>query len=239
MDTYSLSGAARALGTSAPRVRRTVDRLGMRVDRTASGVFRLTQGQVDELARELGVLPVLPGLSRVEIRVLAALSRSPRGVASVREAARRAGVSPTAASRALARLQSDGLITATPMMLARGHAAEATVFEVRFGSRQWLELAPAIARVRLPVNHEQRHAKRVPPYLLHLFWNVTPAQLDVEASSPFIARRLITSFDPDGLAWGTANLPASAWEHAAGTRGLPPAQRALAQNLAKHASHAL
>ena len=39
----------------------------------------------------------MPDLSRVEARVLAALSRSPRGVASVREAARRAGVSPTAA----------------------------------------------------------------------------------------------------------------------------------------------
>ena len=239
MDTYSLSGAAHALGTSAPRVRRAVDRLGMRVDRTASGVFRLTQGQVDELARELGAMPVLPDLSQVEVKVLAALSRSPRGVASVREAARRAGVSPTAASRALVRLASDGLITATPMMLARGHAAEATVYQVRFGSPQWLELAPAIARVRLPVRHEQRQAKRVPPYLLHLFWNAAPAQLDVQASSPFIARRLITSFDPDGLAWGTANLPASAWEHAAATRGLPPAQRALAHNLARHAPHPL
>jgi MarR family len=238
MDTYSLSAAARVLGTSAPRVRRAVDRLGMRVDRTASGVFRLTQGQVDELARDLGAMPALPGLSQVEVKLLAALSRSPRGVASVREAARRAGVSPTAASRALVRLASDGLITVTPMMLARGHAAEATVYEVRFGSPQWLELAPAIGRVRLPVRHERR-AKRVPPYLLHLFWNVALAQLDVDSSSPFIARRLITSFDPDGLAWGTANLPASAWEHAAATRGLQPAQRALAHNLARHAPHAL
>jgi DNA-binding Lrp family transcriptional regulator len=239
MDTYSLSGAARVLGTSAPRVRRAVDRLGMRVDRTASGVFRLTQRQVDELAGELGAMPVLPGLSRVEVRVLAALSRSPRGVASVREAARRASVSPTAASRALVRLASDGLITATPMMLARGHAAEATVYQVRFSSPQWLELAPAIARVGLPVSHERSPAKQVPPYLLHLFWNAVPAQLDVQDSSSFIARRLITSFDPDGLAWGTANLPASAWEHAAATRGLQPAQRALAHNLARHASHAL
>jgi DNA-binding Lrp family transcriptional regulator len=209
MDTYSLSAAARALGTSAPRVKRAVDRLEMRVDRTASGAFRLTQGQVDELARELGTMPLLPDLSPIEVKVLAALSRSPRGVASVREAARRAGVSPTAASRALVRLASDGLITATPTMLARGHATEATVYQVRFGSPQWIELAPAIARVRLPVNHEQRHAKRVPPYLLHLFWNAAPSQLDVQASSPFIARRLITSFDPDGLAWGTANLPAT------------------------------
>ena len=239
MDTYSLAAAARALGTSAPRVRRAVDRLGVSAERTASGVFRLTSRQVDELACELGVAPSVPELSRVETRVLAALSRSPRGVASVREAARRAGVSPTAAARALARLTSKGLITQTPMMLARGHAVEATVYQTRFGSPQWLALAPVIARVRLPARREGPHAKRIPPHLLHLFWNVAPAQLDVANAAPFIARRLITSFDPDGLAWGTANLPASAWEHAAATRGLEPAQRALAHNLARYAPDAL
>jgi hypothetical protein len=74
-----------------------------------------------------------------------------------------------------------------------------------------------------------------PPHLLHLFWNVAPAQLDVASSAPFIARRLITSFDPDGLAWGSRNLPASAWEHAAATRGLEPARRVLARNLARTA----
>jgi hypothetical protein len=72
-----------------------------------------------------------------------------------------------------------------------------------------------------------------------LFWNAAPAQLDVANSAPFIARRLITSFDPDGLAWGTSNLPASAWEHAAHTRGLEPAKRALAHNLARYAPDAV
>ena len=239
MDTYSLAVAARALGTSAPRLRRAVDRLGVSVERTVSGVFRLTSRQVDELARELGAAPSVPELSRVETRMLAALSRSPRGGASVREAARRAGVSPTAAARALARLTSEGLIAQTPMMLAQGHAVEATVYQVLFGSPRWLAVARAIARVRLPARREGPHARRVPPHLLHLFWNAAPAQLDVANPAPFIARRLITSFDPDGLARGTANLPASAREHAAATRGLEPAQRALAHNLARYAPDAL
>jgi DNA-binding transcriptional ArsR family regulator len=189
MDTYSLAAAAQALGTSAPRVRRAVDRLGMSAARTDSGVFQLTPRQVDELARELGDTPPVPDLSQVESRVLAALSRSPRGVASVREAARRAGVSPTAAGRALARLTADGLITQTPMMIARGHATEATVYQVRFGSAQWLALAPVVARVRLPARREGPHAKRVPPQLLHLFWNTAPAQLDVASSERLGARR--------------------------------------------------
>jgi DNA-binding Lrp family transcriptional regulator len=211
----------------------------MPVERAASGAFLLTSLQVDELARELGVTPQVSDLSRVEVQVLAALSRSPRGVASIREAARRAGASPTATARALARLSSEGLITQTPMMIARGHATEATVYQVQFGSPRWLALAPVIAQVHLPARPEGSQAKRVPPRLLHLFWNAAPAQLDVATSGPFIARRLITSFDPDGLAWGTANLPASAWEHAAATRGLEPTQRALAHNLARHATHAV
>jgi hypothetical protein len=239
MDTYSLAAAARALRTSAPRVRRAIDRIGMPVERSDSGVFRLTRGQVDELSSVLGVTPPVPDLSPTQARVLAALSRSPRGVASVREAARRAGTSPTATARALAALENVGLITRTHEMLARGRATEATVYQVPFVSPRWLGLASAIARIRLPGRFDRAHATRVPPHLLHLFWNVAPAQLDVASSAPFIARRLITSFDPDGLAWGSQNLPASAWEHAAATRGLEPAKRALASNLARNAPDAL
>jgi DNA-binding Lrp family transcriptional regulator len=235
MDTYSLAATARRLGTSSPRVRRAMDGLGLPVERDASGVFHLTRQQVDELARELGVTPPVPDMTRTDAQVLAALSRSPRGVSSIREAARRAGVSPTAAGRTLARLTARGLITQTPMMLARGHASEVMVYQVRFGSEEWLVLAPAIAKVRLPDRSDRPRAKTVPPHLRHLFWNTALAQLDVGTSAPYIARRLITTFDPDGLAWGTANLPASAWEHAAATRGLEPAQRALAHNLARYA----
>ncbi|MGH3245587.1 MAG: MarR family transcriptional regulator [Trebonia sp.] len=239
MDTYSLAAAARTLRTSAPRLRRAVDRLGMLVERTDSGVFRLTENQVDELASVLGVGASVPDLLPTEARVLAALSRSPRGVASVREAARRAGTSPTATARALASLTSLGLMMQTREMLARGHATEAKVYRVPFASPRWLALAPAIAQVQLPARREWAHATRVPPHLLHLFWNVAPAQLDVASSAPFIARRLITSFDPDGLAWGTRNLPSSAWEHAAATRGLEPSKQALAHNLARTAPGAL
>jgi DNA-binding Lrp family transcriptional regulator len=211
----------------------------MQVERSDSGVFRLTQSQVDELSSVLGITPLVADLSPTEARVLAALSRSPRGVASVREAARRAGASPTATARALARLTSVGLIIQTRAMLARGRATEETVYQVPFASPRWLALAPAIAQMQLPTLPERTHATRVPPHLLHLFWNVAPAQLDVASSAPFIARRLITSFDPDGLAWGSRNLPASAWEHAAATRGLEPAKQALAHNLARNAPDAL
>ncbi len=162
MDTYSLADAARRLGTSPPRIRRAVGRLSSPVEQDASGVFHLTEEQVGELGRELGVTPPIPGMSRTDALVLAALSRSPRGVSSAREAARRAGVSPTAAGRALARLAARGLITQTPIMLARGHASEVTVYQVRFGSDEWLALAPIAAKVRLPDRADRPRAKRVP-----------------------------------------------------------------------------
>jgi hypothetical protein len=234
MDTYSLAAAARLLRTSPPRIRRAVDRLGLAGGRDYAGVFHLTKDEVRQLARELGVTPAVPGLSRTETQVLAALLRSPRGLASVRETARRAGVSPTAAGRALALLAAQGIITQSPMMLAKGQASQATVYRVRFGTAEWAALAPAVAKVRLPVHTGSRPIKRVPPHLRHLFWNTAPAQLDIATSAPYIARRLISTDDPDGLAWGAASLPASAWEHAAATRGLDPAHRALAHNLARH-----
>jgi hypothetical protein len=120
-------------------------------------------------------------------------------------------------------------------MIARGRATSATVYRVRFGSGKWLALAPLVAKVRLPHRVSRSRARRVPPNLRHLFWNTASTQLDVTSSAPYIARRLLTVLDPDGLAWGSVNLPASAWEHAAKTRGLKPAQRALACNLARYA----
>jgi DNA-binding Lrp family transcriptional regulator len=207
IDTLSLADAARRLGTSPPRIRRAVDRLGLLVERDSSGAFHLTEEQVSELARELGVAPLIPGMSRTDARVLAALSRSPRGVSSAREAARRAGVSPAAAGRALARLITQGLLTQTPIMLARGHASQVAIYQVRFGSEEWLTLAPVVAKVQLPDRASRPRARRDPPQLLHLFWNTALAQLDVATSGPYVARRLLTTFDQDGLAWGTRTQP--------------------------------
>jgi hypothetical protein len=105
----------------------------------------------------------------------------------------------------LAQLAARGLITLAPIMLTRGHASEVTVYQVRFGSDEWLALAPVVAKVHLPERASRPRAKRVPPHLLHLFWNTASTQLDVDTSAPYIARRLLTTFDPDGLAWGTVN----------------------------------
>jgi hypothetical protein len=115
--------------------------------------------------------PISVGLTRVQARVLAALARSPRGLASIRSVARRAGVSPTAAGRALDSLTLAGLVRAEKQTLALGRATPVLVYSAVGDHPRWHGLAPALAEVALPPLPEQVPAQTVPYYLRHLFWN--------------------------------------------------------------------
>lgn len=233
MDTYSASDVARRLNTSVPRVQRAVTRLGMTSRRGAGGRLRLTATDVSRLEGELGSIPTVPGLSRTETMALAALARAPRGAASIRALARRAGISPTAAGHAARRLLDRNLATSRPTMLALGHVREVNVLHANVLAKEWPQITPLLARVTLPAGKRRPHAaRRVPAELHHLFWNVAPSQMETREHGGFIARRLITVGDLEGLAWGAEHLSGEDWRHAARTRGLPANMRALAINLA-------
>jgi hypothetical protein len=235
MDTYSASAVAAMLGTSTPRVMRAIRRLPIAVSRSPSGAYSITAAQLDALRAQLGE-PIPAGLNRVQARVLAALARSPRGLASIRSVARRAGVSPTAAGRALDSLTRAGLARAEKQTLALGRATPVVVYCAAVDHPHWHGLAPALAKVSLPPLPERVPAQTVPYYLRHLFWNTAKSQLDVTTSAPFIAKRLLSTGDLDGLAWGATHLPPEAWERAARSRGISPKDRALARNLARRHS---
>lgn len=235
VDTYSASRAARVLGTTPPRILRAVRRLGLNVQRSRSGELAIDETQLERLAGELGSAPVSSGLSRTQTRVLAALARSPRGLASARAVARRAGVSPTAASRALSALEAQGLARTEHTTVAMGRAVDTDIHTAVVASPRWPELGPQLALIKLPATQADRAASVVPRRLRHLFWNTAPSQLRVAGSASYIAKRLLSTGDADGLAWGAAHLPPEAWESAAHARGLDPRDRALAQNLARSA----
>jgi DNA-binding Lrp family transcriptional regulator len=204
--------------------------------RSSPGRLSLTPGQYDKLARELGTTPRIEGLSPTETKALAALRRAALGVVSARAVASRAGLSPTAASRALRSLESKGLAYQEPAMLALGRARRVDLWHANVLHPRWGELAEALGGVqpaRRPSPSGTRE-DRVPSRLRHLFWNVDPAQLDVKRAGPFIARRLLRSEDPEGLAWGATHLKPSDWREAARARGLDPRVRAMARNLAEH-----
>jgi len=238
MDSKPKSAAAvaRQLGTSVPRVVRAVERLGISA-RTSNGRMLLHDEQVARLRAELGVGARVPGLTPIQVSVLAALRDAPLGLASIRAVARRAGVSPTASARALDALFSVGLVKREPTVLAAGSARPAELLHLNRRAPRWRQIAPLLAPVRPSVRPATRREQRVPPALRHLFWNTAQTQLDVPHGGPYIARRLLRTMDLEGLAWGASNLRSADWLQAQKARGLDASVRALARNLAATAGN--
>lgn len=231
MDTYiSAADLARELGTTIPRVVRAIDRLGLEA-RQDNGRIALGSADAALLRTELGTSPPrVPGLTPTAVRVLAALSRAPLGLTSVRTVAQRAGASPTAAGHAVELLRRQGLVTSERRTLPAGRAREFEVIGLDYGSPRWQRLADRIATVQPPPPPQRSRAAPVPARLRHLFWNTAPSQLDTRNAGPYVARRLLSTGDPDGLAWGLTNLTREDWRHAARARGLTPRRRAMARN---------
>lgn len=231
----SASEAARRLGTTVPRVQRAIDRLGLGVERRGGGRVRFGEGELERLRGELGVVPSIDGLSRLETQVLAALARAPRGLIGARAVARRAGVSPTAAAGALRALEPRGLLRRERAWVAAGRAREVELVRANVTSPEWASLAPRLARVRPPDRDAPDRPKRLPARLRHLFWNADPSRIDLDTQGGYVAERLLTGHDLDGLAWGAGTLTSGDWQRAARTRGLAASERALARNLARAA----
>ncbi len=234
MDTVSGAQLARELGTSVPRISRAIERLGIDA-RQANGRLAFTPHQAERLRDALGVSPVLPGLTRTQVRVLAALRSAPFGLVSARAVARRAGLSPTATGRALGALLGFGLVSRTEEVLAAGRARKATIWRANPTHPRWAEIDRTLTTVKTP-KRDTKTDVRVPPRLLHLFWNTAPSQLEVRTAGPYIARRLLREMDVQGLAWGAATLTKEDWLRAARARGLDPKTRRLGKNLAESAA---
>ncbi len=235
MDTLSAAAAARRLGTTLPRVLRAIDRLGLDVERRGGGRVRLSDAQVEQLRLALGSVPTVDGLNRVETQVLAALARAPRGLASSRAVARRASVSPTTAARALRALEERSLICREQEWIPAGRAREVELVRANTASPEWSSLAAQLANVRLPAVGQSRSPKQLPARLRHLFWNADTKRLDPSVHGSYIAERLVSSHDLDGLAWGIGALTREDWRGAAHNRGLSAQEQALACNLARAA----
>jgi DNA-binding transcriptional ArsR family regulator len=227
MDTgLSTSQVANALYVSMPTVRRAVGDLGLEPATTPGGHLRLDEVEVSALRDHLGLVPPVDGLSRTEVQALAALSRAPLGLRSVRAVARAARISPTAAGRALEALTAAGLVCSEERTLAEGRATAATTWTVAPGPT-WFGVADQIALVELPRPSPATPPRRVPQRFWHLFWNADPAALDLDHDAPMIATRMLLGDDLSALAWACAHLPGDALRHAAANRGADPRLRAL------------
>jgi hypothetical protein len=124
-------------------------------------------------------------------------------------------------------------VTVQQRTLPAGRARTFELIRLDYGSPRWQQLAGTIAEVHpRPRAHRRNPAHSVPARLRHLFWNTAASQLHTDRAGGYIARRLLTVADPEGLAQGAANLSAADWRHAARTRGISPQRRALAHNYA-------
>lgn len=224
---------AAALATTRSRVHRAVAAGLVRPARTEGGHLRFTQRDLAALKRRLGVVPRLPELSREELLVLAALARRPLGLRSARAVARASGVSPTAAIRALDRLQRSGLVERKRRGVVSVRATNVDVWQMKVGHPRWRRLGPAVAKVVLPERAiGESKDRKVPGWLSHLFWNVDVGQLDVDKDGAFIASRILASEDAQAHAWASVTLSPEAFLEAASVRGLDHRRVALAHNLA-------
>lgn len=238
MDTISVPRLAAQLGTSAARVSRALDRLGIKPRRGPRGRL-LDDGQVRELRQALGVVPPVAelagaGLSRSQFLALAGLDRRPLGVRSARALARTTGLSPTAAVAALGALEAAHLAERVELTLAEGRARRVPVWRLNRDSPRWPRLAPLIGRVELPAKAPRPAAKQVPARLRHHFWNATPSRLRLPEHADYVAARLLQSSDPEAIAWASSHLPRSAIARAAGLRGLTARERGFLRTLAGH-----
>ncbi len=185
------------------------------------------------MARHLGVVPDVAGLSREEVLALAALARRPLGLRSARAVARVAGISPTVAARALARLGRKGLVRRRQQRVVLGAVADVEAWEAHVAHRRWPELAPMLARTVFPRHDNAADTdRRVPTWLRHVFWNADVRRLDVERDAAYIAGRILASDDTQAHAWAAQTLSAHAFARAATVRGVDPRRAALARNLA-------
>lgn len=233
MDTISGASLARELGTSVPRISRATERLDIDA-RQANGRFSFTRHQANRVRHALGVTPRIEGLTRSETVVLAALRNAPFGLVSVRAVARRSGLSPTTAGRALKPLLAKGLVAQATEVIAAGRARKARVWYANVMHPRWPELEPTLDEVESP-KRAKPAADRVPRYLRHLFWNTAESQLDVRHAGAYTARRLLQTMDIQGLAWGAQVLEREDWRQGAEARGLDAKVKRLAHNLAESA----
>jgi hypothetical protein len=221
----TIAEAAEKLGTTIPRIRRAIKRLGVSTTSTPHGEGRpprnINDAEFRRLRDELGAAPINSPLSREELKVLAAFNMNPFGFRSRRAVAATAGMSPTTASATVDRLINEGLVLTVPAMLRNGgRVVQGVVLEANRNDEKWSAILGDVLATYLPMPRMTAKPKIVPRRFWHLFWNALPAQLPIIGHADFIASRMLLSKDPSAVSWATLHLPVSSIEKTATLRGV-------------------
>lgn len=236
MNGFSVAEASQLLGVSEPRIYRALASGPRAATRPRGRPTRVPPEVVAGLLRRWGWVPRElreTDLSREEVFVLAALSRSPLGLRSARSVARRAAIAPATAAKALSALCGRGLVQERQVRVVEGEVADIKVWALNWRARPWRVVAPLVAGVLLPAPTCSAPRQRsVPSRFAHLFWNEDTAHLDVERDGTMIAERILRSNDTEAIAWAGGAIPPASLRRVRGLRNIPPRVAALADALA-------
>jgi len=235
MNALSVREASRLLGVSEPRVYRALAGQGVTVSRELPDA-KVPHRTVAKLVRRWGWVPPAlrdVGLSREEVFVLAALTRSPLGLRSARSVARAASIAPASAAKALASLSEQGLVEERVQRVAEGGVRDILVWKVARGGAAWRKLSAAMTEVILadPKTEPPSQAS-VPSRFAHLFWNEDTGKLDVERDGTLIAERILSSYDAQAIAWAARAISPAHLRRVSGLRNISPRVAGLADALA-------
>ena len=175
-------------------------------------------------------------LPAAEMRVLAALSRRPRGLKGVSAVAGVAGVAPADAAAALCDLEDRGLVTTEPETgLPGAPAPERTLWRL-CAVDAWFTVADAVRTVELLEPPTAPMPERLPERFAKLFWWGDPALIELPRDAAFVAEHLLSYHDLDAWAWALETLPPEALERVADKECTPPPVKAMIRNALREPS---
>lgn len=217
---------------SLPTVHRILDREG--VPRSGRGIPRLVPARICErIVRTHSALR-----SDSEVLVLAAVQSRLHGVASAREVARLAHISPTKAGKTLRRLVDARLVVRrTIRTMWAGAVVPRERYQIDITHPDWSALRPVVDRIEVAAPPIPR-SNAVPKQYWHLFWNADPKALRVDEHGVYIARRMLGADSLDPALWALANVPPEQIMKAIEGRGADPRTRAFVINHLRAARHA-
>ena len=170
-------------------------------------------------------------LSSSDKRILAALSRRPRGLLGVGSVALASGVADEEEARvSLAGLERRGLVTSEQETIRwSSPPRHETLWRLELDSK-WFEVAAQTRTVVLPDLDPEPMPDRLPPRFRHLFWWGDPSSIELPRDAAFVAEHLLACDDIAAWGWVLTVLPYQALERVAAKDRTPADTRAMILN---------
>lgn len=223
------------------RVRRAADSLGKTAARFVREAISDRCSAVEQQRSEAGDVPSSAAddrLARVERLVLAAVAAH-AGLGSVAAVSRAAGVSWSAARRALDALVERGAIRQRAWTQSWCHGTrDRRAWEPDVSCPGFRRLWAQVERVSLPTTPPPRvYEGPLPAQFWALFWNhPDPASLALPTDADYIANRLLNGPSAHAALWASVHLAPEALRSCLKLRSTQPRTRSLVENALAHRS---